>query len=199
MTDTFLSAIKNRRSYYSLSNGIAVTPERIKDIVEQVVLATPSAFNSQSQRVVVLFGEQHAKLWNINKEVLRGIVPADAFAATEEKIDSFAAAAGTILYYDETTVTKGLQEQYPLYSDNFPIWAQQSNGMLQSNIWNALEAEGLGASLQHYNPLIDEKVADNWKLPASWKLIAQMPFGKITAPAAEKDILPASERVTVFR
>ncbi|GHU66588.1 nitroreductase [Clostridia bacterium] len=199
MTDTFLSAIKNRRSYYSLSKGIAVTPERIKDIVEQVVLATPSAFNSQSQRVVVLFGEQHDKLWNITKEVLRGIVPADAFAATEKKIDSFAAASGTILYYDETAVTKGLQEQYPLYSDNFPIWAQQSNGMLQSNIWNALEAEGLGASLQHYNPLIDDKVAVNWKLPASWKLIAQMPFGKITAPADEKDILPASERVTVFQ
>lgn len=45
----------------------------------------PSAFNSQSGRVVVLFGENHHKLWNIVKDALQARVPAEAFGKTEEK------------------------------------------------------------------------------------------------------------------
>lgn len=45
-----------------------------------------------------------------------------------------------------------------------------------------LEDTGLGASLQHYNPLIDDEVRKRWSLPREWKLIAQMPFG---TPAGE--------------
>ena len=47
--------------------------------------------------------------------------------------------------------------------------------MHQFAIWTMLEDAGLGASLQHYNPLIDEKVQNEWKLNPNWKLIAQMP------------------------
>ena len=32
--------------------------------------------------------------------------------------------------------------------------------MLQLVVWTALEAEGLGATLQHYNPLIDDEVGN---------------------------------------
>ena len=35
----------------------------------------------------------------------------------------------------------------------------------------------MGASLQHYNPLIDDEVRRVWNLSDDWKLIAQMPFG----------------------
>ena len=58
----------------------------------------------------------------------------------------------------------------------------QSDGMTQYAIWTALEAEGLGANLQHYNPLIDQKVATEWKVPESWELSAQMVIGE---PAGE--------------
>ena len=40
------------------------------------VLHTPSAFNSQSARIVVLFGEDHKKLWDITEETLKVIVGA---------------------------------------------------------------------------------------------------------------------------
>jgi predicted oxidoreductase (fatty acid repression mutant protein) len=52
--------------------------------------------------------------------------------------------------------------------------------------------------LQHYNPLIDEKVKKTWNLPASWKLIAQMPFGKPTDQPGEKEFQPLEERVKFF-
>jgi predicted oxidoreductase (fatty acid repression mutant protein) len=59
--------------------------------------------------------------------------------------------------------------------------------------------EGLGASLQHYNPIIDEAVKKQWNLPADWELIAQMPFGKPTAAAGEKQFLPLEDRVKIFK
>lgn len=57
-------------------------------------------------------------------------------------------------------------------------------------MWTALEAEGLGATLQHYNPLISAQVLATWDLPTSWVLVAQLPFGKPTAPAGEKTFEP---------
>ena len=88
--------------------------------------------------------------------------------------------------------------------------------MIQLATWTALELEGFGASLQvkrldmmpvetladafpqHYNPLIDEKVRETWNIPASWNLIAEMPFGTPTAAPAEKAFSPIEERVKIY-
>jgi len=70
--------------------------------------------------------------------------------------------------------------------------------MTQYIIWVALEKEGLGANLQHLNPLIDEAVQKDFDIPASWKLVAQMPFGKpSTTTMREKQFVPIEERVRV--
>lgn len=199
MSKDFYEAIKDRRTYYAISKDSPVSDERIIEVVGGAVQAAPSAFNSQSARAVVLFGENHEKLWSIVKETLRKIVPADSFAQTEQKIDSFAAGHGTVLYFDDTAITKGLQEQFPLYKENFPVWAQHSNGMLQYAVWTSLELEGLGASLQYYNPLIDDEVKKAWNLPQDWKLIAQMPFGKPTGDPGEKELVPLDKRLLLFK
>ncbi|MGZ0052142.1 nitroreductase family protein [Brevibacillus gelatini] len=198
MGKDFFTAVKDRRTYYGISKEAAVSDERIRELVEEAVKHTPSAFNSQSARVVVLLGEQHDKLWNITKETLRKIVPAENFASTEEKMNAFGNGYGTILFFEDQSVIKSLQEKFAAYKDNFPIWSEQSSGMLQFVVWTALEIEGFGASLQHYNPLIDEEVQKTWNLPSEWKLIAQMPFGKPTAQPGEKQFQPLEERVKFF-
>lgn len=198
MSVDFNAALKERRSIYGISKDSPVSSDKITEIVQEAVKHTPSAFNSQSARVVVLFGDEHDKLWNITKETLKAIVPAEAFASTEEKLGSFQAGYGTVLFFEDNAVVAGLQEQFPLYQDNFPVWSLQSSGMLQFVVWTALAAEGLGASLQHYNPLIDEQVKATWELPETWKLLAQMPFGKPTAAPGEKQFKPLDERVKVF-
>jgi predicted oxidoreductase (fatty acid repression mutant protein) len=195
----FLTAVKHRRSIYSISNDKIVSEERIQEIVGDAVLHVPSAFHSQSARVIVLFGQHHADLWNITKEQLRKIVPADQFAQSEQRIHSFAAGYGSVVFFEDQAVIEGLQQQFESYKDNFPIWSNHSNGMLQYVVWTALELEGLGASLQHYNPLIDEEVRAKWDLPSTWKLIAQMPFGKPTAAPGEKEFKPLEERMKVFK
>lgn len=70
--------------------------------------------------------------------------------------------------------------------------------MLQFSVWTALEAEGLGANLQHYNPLVDAKVAEQWKLPTTWKLAAQLVFGGKAGEAGEKTFNPVEEKFKVF-
>ena len=199
MTKDFLEAIAKRRSVYGIGKDTDVTQERVQEIVEQALLYTPTAFNSQSARILTLFGEHHQKLWDITRETLRKIVPADAFPQTEQKLDSFAAGAGTILVFEDMSVVESLQAQFALYKDNFPIWSLESNGMLQLVIWTALEQEGLGVSLQHYDPLIDDEVKSRWDIPASWKLLGQMPFGAKTAEPDEKPKLPVKDRLKVFR
>ena len=147
MSKNFFTAVADRRSYYGISKETVVSDDRIKEIIEHAVKHTPSAFNSQSARVVLLLENQHDKLWDIAKEALRKIVPADKFSETEDKINSFKSGYGTVLFFEDNSVVESLQQQFALYKDNFPIWSQQSSGMHQFVIWTALEIEGFGASL----------------------------------------------------
>ncbi len=200
MERSFGEALKHRRTYYSITNQSPVSDQEIEQIINLAVTNVPSAFNSQSTRVVLLLGENHKKLWNIVKETLRKIVPTEAFAATEAKIDgAFAAGYGTVLFFEDQSVVKGLQEMFAAYQDRFPGWSVQTSAMHQFAVWTMLEDAGLGASLQHYNPLIDEEVRQTWGLPESWSLISQMPFGLPTNEPGTKEYKPLSERVKVFK
>ncbi|PEM91809.1 nitroreductase family protein [Bacillus toyonensis] len=195
MTKDFYTALKERRTYYGINKEVQVSDEKIKEIVEFTVKHTPSAFNSQTARLVVLFGEAHDKLWDITTETLRKVVGDGDFSGTQQKMDSFKAGYGTVLFFEDEAIVKSVQEKFAAYAENFPIWSHQASGMHQLVVWTGLEAEGLGASLQHYNPLIDDEVKQEWNVPANWKLIAQMPFGNPTAAPGEKEFQPLEERV----
>lgn len=199
MDKDFFSAVAGRRTYYGLSKESAVSDERIQEIIEHALKHTPTAFNSQGARVVILFGPQHDRLWDIAKEALRKVVPVDQFITTEDKINGFKNAFGTVLFFEDSSLIESLQKQFELYKDNFPVWAQQSNGMLQYVVWTGLHTEGLGASLQHYNELIETDVKNEWSIPSNWKLIAQMPFGKQTSEAGNKQIEPLEQRIKIFK
>lgn len=198
MNNTMIEAIGKRRSQYALGNALPLGNDAVDTLVREAVRLSPTSFNSQSSRAVILFGEEHLKLWSIVKETLRAIVPADSFASTEGKVDSFAAGAGTVLFFEDQEPIAKLQESYPLYAENFPIWSEQSSGMAQLSVWTALADAGIGASLQHYNPLIDQKVIDTWGLPETWKLRAQMPFGSNEQPFGEKTFMDDAERFRTF-
>lgn len=199
MSFSLKETIQNRRSVYAIGSEKIVPEQEITALVEDAVKYAPTAFNSQGARVLLLFGGAHEKLWDETLEVLRKIVPASGFAQTEQKINSFRAGYGTVLYFEDQSVVSGLQEKFPLYKDIFPVWSLESSGMLQYIIWASLEEKGLGASLQHYNPLIDEAVAKNWEVPKEWKLLAEMPFGKLLQAPDAKTFLPVEDRVKVYR
>lgn len=195
---TFQSVSEKRRSVYALTRELPVSAQEAVQMVEHAVLHTPSSFNSQSTRVIVLFNEEHEKLWNLAEDALRAIVPADQFAATAQKMAMFRSAAGSVLFFEDQDVVRGLQAQFALYADNFPVWAEHANAMHQYAVWTAFAEKGIGANLQHYNPIIDQGVAQNWQVPAQWMLRAQLVFGGIAQAAGEKTFLPLPERLKVY-
>lgn len=199
MTYKYLQqAAESRRSVYALNKNLPLTNQEVTDIVEHAVLHTPSSFNSQSTRMVVLFGTEHEKLWELAENALRVVVPAERFEPTAQKMAMFKAAAGTVLFFEDKKVIRGLQEQFPSYADNFPVWGEHANAMNQYAVWTTLAAAGIGANLQHYNPLINDAVVKEWEIPEDWKLVAQMVFGGVATPAAEKSFISVNERVKVF-
>lgn len=199
MAKSFKEALKERRSIYELSRRSTLDDQQLKELLQFAVKHVPSAYNSQSTRLVLLTGKAHEKLWDIVKDTLQKIVPEDAFARTRDKIDvSFASGYGTVLFFEDEEVVENQQKKFPTYADNFPIWSQHTSAMHQLVIWTMLEDAGMGASLQHYNPLIDKTVTEHWHLPEKWKLIAQMPFGKTVGEPAEKEFEPVEKRVLAF-
>ncbi len=194
----FVKAVKDRRTIYALGNDPGITQEAIVARVTELLDAVPSAFNNQSQRVAVLFGDQHDLLWAIVKDVLRSIVPAAKFPKTEEKLKGFEAAYGTILFFNDQSVTDKMMQQFPSYAKHFPIWAEEALGMLEFAVWTGLEEMGLGVNIQHYNPLINDRVMEEFELPSTWVLDAQMLFGKKLAEPGKKEIIPAKDRMMVF-
>ena len=190
---------EKRRSIYALSNQLPVSNDEVVKLVEHAILHTPSAFNSQSARIVVLFGDDHNKLWDITEETLKAIVgDEEKFKGTKDKIAGFRAGAGTVLFFEDKGVVRSMQEAAPLYADKFPIWSHQTSAMHQYVIWTALASLDIGANLQHYNPVIDQKVAEEWNIAEDWELNAQMVFGAVEQPAGDKAFKPVEERMKVF-
>ena len=199
MNNCFETLISQRRSVYNINNNPTASIEEISVWVKECLLQCPTPFNSQSGRIILLFGKHHQKLWNITSDALQKITSAEQFSKTKNKILSFAAGFGTILYFIDDKITQDLQQQFPLYADNFPVWAEQANGILQFMVWSILSEHDIGASLQHYNPLIDADVKKAFSVPDSWRLIAQMPFGSITIKPEAKTFLPLENRIKIFK
>lgn len=199
MQSNFIDAIKLRRTIYHFNNQSTISDQQLIDQIQAITQTVPSPFNIQSGRVVILLGGNHHTFWNIVLETLRKIVPEASFPQTEAKIQSFEAGYGTILFFDNTPSVEDLKAKFPLYKQHFDSWADHANGMLQFAIWTYLAEQNMGASLQHYNPLIDDEVKKTFNLPLEWRLVAQMPFGSITKPAGEKSFLPIEERVRVYK
>lgn len=185
-------SLLKRRSIYALNKDLPISEDEIIQVVEETVALIPDAFDCKSQRVVVVFGDKQNELWDAILGEFNGQV-------SKEKIDSFKAAAGTVLYFTDKNITNELMDTFPMYASNFPIWNMQANSMLQIAIWTSLTELGIGTNLQHYNPVIDKTIKSLFDIPDSYQLVAQMPFGGIVSAPIPKNEEDISKRVTIFR
>ncbi|SEM94567.1 hypothetical protein SAMN05216431_11521 [Ligilactobacillus sp. WC1T17] len=196
---TFNELQKKRHSVYDISKNVFLTKDEIIAMIQEAVRDSPTAFNNQTVRVVITFGESSDKVWDITLEELEKVSASPAaFAKTTAKINTFKAGFGTILFFTETDTVKKMEEAFPLYAANFGDWAEQGLGGAQQAVWETLTEHDLGGSLQHYNPLIDAKISKAFALPKSWKLRAQMPFGAIETPAEAKDKIAVADQFKIF-
>ena len=190
----FIDILKMRRSVYALDKKLPVSKEQVLEIIKDATQYVPDAFNMKSQRVLVITDDKNKDFWNGVYDVL---VRVSGENLSRDKTDSFMAGYGTVLYfYDRDTVDE-YKKNFSLYANNFDNWAMQSNAMLQYAIWTVFASVGIGASLQHYNPIIDDMVHKEFNVPENWVLVAQMPFGGIVVKPEEKQGEDVAQRIKI--
>ena len=194
----FKQVLKKRRSRYDLSNQSPIDTQALKSLLMDALNHTPSAYNAQGGRILCALNEHHNKIWDALLAIMKARQTPERWKKTKQKLNTFKAAHGTILFFNDMNVVKEYQNKYPRYADQTELWSNQSHGMLQYVVWASLADVGLGASLQHYNPIIDEAIKDIFEIPDSWQLTAQMPFGIPTNEPKEKHFKPIETRLKMF-
>lgn len=195
----FIEHALRRRTVYGLGKFLPIPEADVVTLVKSVVRTGPSSFNSQSSRVALLFGESHTKLWrDVVLSAVRKVTDEPTYQESEHRVmGCFASGAGTILFFEDQPTIQKLQEDFPKYASGFPGYSLQSSAMAQYAVWTALAEHGIGASLQHYNEIIQDDVLKAFQLNPNWKLVSQMPFGNIVEPPGEKMYIPDEERFVV--
>lgn len=181
MRCNILELFAKRHSFYNINSNVPLDNNDIVKLIRRCAELYPSSFNNQSSRVVLLQNKQHIRFWDLVQNKLIDTTPSEKHEGIKNKIATFRNGSGTILFYIDTNATKQLEQKYPLYADNFMNWDIQSNAMLQYMIWTTFANNDIGASLQHYNPLIDKIIQNEFNIPQGWQMVAQMPFGGIVS------------------
>jgi len=205
-TDEYLKAVNYRRTVYGLNDKPTISDDRIVEIIKNVQLTSPSAYNTQSGRITVLLGAPHKKLWKMIDEIATPIVTQHAGEDTakfmQSRFTSFGAAYGSVLFWEDGATRAKAEETHKASAHMFGQWGEHSNAMAQVQIWTALELEGLGANLQHLNaiPPVEEAIRKEWNIPADWSLKAHLNFGGLAQEhPARPDKISVDETVTVHK
>ncbi|KAJ4171821.1 hypothetical protein NW754_007416 [Fusarium falciforme] len=88
MADKFLAEIKSRRTCYSLEAKSPISDARIVEISSEVAKHTPSSFNCQATRLVILLRDEHVKFWEIAKDCFKATMPEATYQEEKKPRDS---------------------------------------------------------------------------------------------------------------
>ena len=194
----FLDLLEKRRSIYTIGTNSDYTKEEITDRIRDVMKQVPTAFNSQTTRVVVLFDEAKDKFWDHIYDVQKDVLEGDVWEMMSGTITGSKNGIGTVLFFEDIDAVK----QMPAQGIRGEAYKQNNNANAQYAVWLALTEMDLGATLQHFNvgyeQGFDRGTKEMFDLPDSYEMLAQMPFGSIEQEAGEKDHIDPDEQVKVF-
>jgi len=177
----YLDYIKQRRSIRTLQHG-DVSEARIRHIVE-AARWSPSSFNSQPVRLVVLKG-RHGEFWDFVEAQLRAKLTGDQLTRATSRLPGYRAGVFTILFFEDTTVAANTPPGAA--PEVWKSFAVQAMGIAQANVWNAVAAAGLATSNQHINYQIgDEALRAFLGLPETWVSYCVFPVGYANETPAE--------------
>lgn len=207
--NSFYQAIEKRRTYYNLTNKSTLSDAELKTLVETSIKYTPSSYNSQSSRAVLVIGEKNQQLWDAIWAAHVQITPPELKETFEGKFkNAYKAGYGTVVFFEDQAAIDQLVKNQPPVAPLAETWSETTTGMAQYIVWTALAQAGLGANLQHYSQFTPDNakaVTDFLGVPATWKPKAQMPFGvpaDANAPGVAewpKTFQPLEERVLVVQ
>ncbi len=193
-----INSIEKRRTHFTIEKAPNLDEDALINDIKGVVNHSPSPFNTQHQTVYVALNEYHDKVWDIIIDSIQSTTSSKRYEKLKDKIEGFKEGHGTILFFDNTLHIEDLKQRFSKVKDRFETWMHQAQGMTQINVWNLMGKYDLVASLQHYNPKIDDKIKKLFNIPSFMTLQAQMPFGKQKGPLKGKDFKPIEDRFKVF-
>lgn len=190
--------VEYRRSVYNLGKNIKVSDNKIEEMIKKVLYYAPSYYNAQGTKIILLTKEKHDFFWNtlVGEALKQKVNDESKFHRIEKKMEKFSKAYGTILFFEDMNLKEDLREKFPEYKEQFEVWPVESNAMIQIMTWLGLRDLGFGASIQHYNPLIDDHVRILYEVDPKMKLMAEMPFGEIVL---DEPIKPKKDLKTRFK
>ncbi len=169
---TYLSFMHRRRTIRKLKGG-PISDEVIHTILE-AGRWSPSAFNSQPARIVVI-KERQAEFWDFIANTLRQKLQGEQLERTLARIPGYRSGVFTLVFYEDTTISNN--PPFPGGGETWKSWATQGLGIMQVNVWNAIAAVGLAASNQHMNQQMEEELRAFLGVPAAWKSYSIFPVG----------------------
>ena len=130
--DAFLTAVKDRRSIYTLAAESTVPNSKIEEIVKYAITWAPSTYNVQSARAVILFGAEHHKLWDIvQKHMSQVPLEGGMRGYIDSRIAGFKGAYGTVMWFEDQTALDGLAAKNPMVGPMLTEWSDHSSGIHQ--------------------------------------------------------------------
>lgn len=194
----FTDLVKERRTQYAIGNNTELSNEEIADRILEVAKEIPSASNSQTTRLAIVFGEDNIQLWDHILEVQKDVMPDEVWDMMSGVMEGAKGAVGTVLFFEDLDAV----DKMPTSPSRLEVYKQNNNANVQYATWLALTDLGLGGSLQHmnvgYEQGFDKSIKELLDLPERWELQAQMPFGSIEGEPGEKEYIADSERVRVI-
>ena len=83
----FTTAVTNRRTNYTLSKDVTIPQETIVQTIQDVIREVPSAFNMQSGKAVIAFGETHDAIWKITMDTQHLLVLINGYDGDEQRVE----------------------------------------------------------------------------------------------------------------
>ncbi|HLR92664.1 MAG TPA: nitroreductase family protein [Atopostipes sp.] len=190
--------VKDRRTHYAIGNNTELSNEEIANRITEVVRDVPTAFNSQTTRVAVVFGEENVKLWDHILDVQKDVLQGEMWDMMSGVMEGAKGGVGTVLFFEDLDA---VENNMPVNGERAEVYKQNNNANAQYATWLAITELGLGGSLQHFNvgyeQGFDKSVKELLDLPERWELQAQMPFGSIEGEVTEKEYIADTDRVAV--
>ena len=163
-----------RRSIRRLHAGPfpAATRERLLEAIR----LTPAAYNLPPWRVVLVH-ERREELWAEIEAGFRERLDGERLARYLDRLEGFRQGVAVALIFVDGRVERALREK-GVGPETAQSFVQQALGMVQLSLWLALSADGLVASLQHWDDLIGARAARFAGLDGgAFGLVATMPIG----------------------
>lgn len=182
-----MDVIEKRRSNYDLENNIELSKKDLINLLRKIVYYSPSPFNVQSSKLVLLNKKSHNLLWNtVVEEYLKKNNNGELLDSEKARIKRESKAYGTILFYKDEQIIEEFKENLDNYEKReLDGWCTEESAMLQMNIWNELRLKNIGAHLVHFDN-IDEEISVAFDINKKYKLVAIMVIGSIVQEAAVK-------------